>query len=92
MSDNLNIDLDEQLKAIRAHKAGRKGLRVHKLEKPSPPAQIRQRLGLTQDAFAALLGVSVKTLRNWEQGQRTPRGPAVALLRIIDRHPEVLFN
>jgi len=92
MSHDIDIKLEQQLKAIQSHKMGRKSLRAFKIENSASPAEIRQRLQLTQDAFAALLGVSVKTLRNWEQGQRVPRGPALALLRIIDRHPDVLFN
>lgn len=49
---------------------------------------IRSRTGLSQPAFARRLRVSVETLRNWEQGKRHPRGPARALLRIIDKAPE----
>ena len=45
---------------------------------------------MTQVAFANALGFSVHTLRNWEQGRRTPEGPALALLRIAARHPRVL--
>jgi putative transcriptional regulator len=45
---------------------------------------------LTQRAFADALGISVHTLRNWEQGRRSPEGPALALLRIAARHPRVL--
>jgi DNA-binding transcriptional regulator YiaG len=45
---------------------------------------------LTQRAFADALGISVHTLRNWEQGRRRPEGPALALLRIAARHPRVL--
>ncbi len=91
-SDLLGIDLQEELTAIRAHKAGNKKLKTRKFKAPSSPDVIRHRLGLTQDAFAGLLGVSVQTLRNWEQGTREPRGPALALLRIVEKNPEVLFN
>jgi putative transcriptional regulator len=49
---------------------------------------IRARTGLSQPAFAERLRVSVETLRNWEQNKRQPRGPARALLRIIDKAPE----
>ena len=51
---------------------------------------LRRFAGLTQEAFANALGISVHTLRNWEQGRRSPDGPALALLRIAARHPRVL--
>ena len=47
---------------------------------------------LTQQRFADALGISVHTLRNWEQGRRSPEGPALALLRIAARHPRVLHE
>jgi len=53
-------------------------------------ALLRRFLGMTQLAFSQALGISVHTLRNWEQGRRTPEGPALALLRIAARHPRVL--
>jgi len=53
-------------------------------------ALLRRFLGMTQVAFSQALGISVHTLRNWEQGRRTPEGPALALLRIAARHPRVL--
>lgn len=51
---------------------------------------LRRFAGLTQEEFAAALSISVHTLRNWEQGRRSPDGPALALLRIAARHPRVL--
>ena len=51
---------------------------------------LRRFVGLTQEQFAVALGISVHTLRNWEQGRRTPEGPALALLRIAARHPRIL--
>ena len=51
---------------------------------------IRERLGLSQEAFARVLDVPVATLRNWEYGRRTPRGPARQLLRVAAVAPEVL--
>ena len=51
---------------------------------------LRRFVGLTQQQFAETLGISVHTLRNWEQGRRNPVGPALALLRIAARHPRVL--
>ena len=61
----------------------------------SNPAQIvrevRARCGLTQAAFAESIEVPLETVRNWEQGKRSPRGPARALLKLIDRAPETAF-
>lgn len=54
--------------------------------------RVRQKVGLSQKAFALRIGVPVDTVRNWEQGKRLPRGPARALLRIIDRAPEFALN
>jgi putative transcriptional regulator len=51
---------------------------------------LRRFTGLTQEEFARALAISVHTLRNWEQGRRTPEGPALALLRVAARHPRVL--
>ena len=51
---------------------------------------LRRFVGLTQQQFAEALGISIHTLRNWEQGRRHPEGPALALLRIAARHPRVL--
>jgi putative transcriptional regulator len=58
----------------------------------SDPRAIRARLELTQEEFAAALCISVKTLRNWEQGRREPSGPAMRLLQIAAKHPEVLLE
>jgi putative transcriptional regulator len=59
-------------------------------EVPLPPVKaIRERLGLSQEQFANLLGVSERTLQEWEQGRRKPSGAAVTLLRIADQMPEV---
>src|ERR1700732_3324158 len=52
---------------------------------------VRGRTGLTQTAFAAQIGVPVETVRNWEQGKRSARGPARALLRVIEQAPEAAF-
>ena len=58
-------------------------------EFPEPEAKlIREKIGLSQNQFAILIGVSKRTLENWEQGRRHPTGPAKALLRILDVDPE----
>ena len=52
---------------------------------------VRARTRLTQAEFAARIGVPIETVRNWEQGKRSPRGPARALLKVIERAPDVAF-
>ncbi len=61
--------------------------RSYKFEEPEVKA-IREKVGLSQTRFAGLIGVSKRTLENWEQGRRHPTGPARALLRLLDRDPE----
>ena len=53
---------------------------------------IREKYELSQSQFALLLGISVKTLRNWEQGRRTPEGPARVLLQIAAKHPDAVWD
>jgi putative transcriptional regulator len=57
---------------------------------PADIKQIRQRLRKTQSEFAMMIGVSVSTLQNWEQGRRHPEGPARALLKIAAENPEAV--
>jgi putative transcriptional regulator len=52
---------------------------------------VRARTKLTQAQFAARIDVPIETVRNWEQGKRSPRGPARALLKVIDKAPDVAF-
>ena len=53
---------------------------------------VRAKLGVSQAEFALMIGVSVATLRNWEQGRRTPDGPALALLRVAARNPKAVVQ
>jgi putative transcriptional regulator len=53
-------------------------------------AAIRRKTGLSQPAFASRIGVPVATLRNWEQGHRSPQGPARVLLALLDRNPKIV--
>jgi len=54
--------------------------------------KIREQYDLSQDKFASLMGISVATLRNWEQGRRKPEGPARVLLRVASKHPDAILD
>lgn len=68
----------------------RKRLMLGQFESGADISALRRFVGLTQTQFAQAMGISVHTLRNWEQGRRRPDGPAVALLRIAARHPRII--
>ena len=68
----------------------RKRLMLGQFESGEDISSLRRFVGLTQTQFALAMGISVHTLRNWEQGRRHPEGPAVALLRIAARHPRII--
>lgn len=57
---------------------------------PMDVKAIRRRLGKSQSEFARMIGVSVSTLQNWEQGRRRPEGPACALLKVAAKNPEAV--
>ena len=59
---------------------------------PADVKNIRKKLGMSQPEFALMIGVSVATLRNWEQGRRTPEGPAMALLKVAAENPEAVAS
>lgn len=88
---DIGNEILEGIREIQQHNRGKAKvkLRSTELTLPSPPQVIRLRLNLSQSAFAGLMGVSVRTLQDWEQGRREPQGPAVALLRIAEQHPDV---
>jgi putative transcriptional regulator len=58
--------------------------------RPADVKAVRAKLGTSQTEFALMIGVSVATLRNWEQGRRTPDGPALALLRVAAQNPKAV--
>jgi putative transcriptional regulator len=60
--------------------------------RPANVRAVRAKLGTSQAEFALMIGVSVATLRNWEQGRRTPDGPALALLRVAARNPKAVIE
>mgnify|MGYP005840783123 CR=1 FL=1 len=55
-------------------------------------AAIREKYDMTQQEFSSLLGISVGTLRNWEQGRRKPQGPAKVLLKIAEKRPKAILD
>jgi len=59
--------------------------------RPADVKAVRTKLRKSQTEFALLIGVSVGTLRNWEQGRRVPEGPALALLRVAARNPRAVI-
>lgn len=86
---DIGQEILEGIQEIKAYKKGEKTLRSRTLKEPASPQVIRTRLKLSQSAFAGLMGVSLRTVQDWEQGRRKPSGPAVALLRIAEQQPEI---
>ena len=90
-------ELFEQLKqslheAVLIKRGVIKPSRVFKIDRKNDVVKVRGKLGLSQSKFAAVLGISADTLQNWEQGRRSPAGPAKVLLKIAAKHPEVLLE
>lgn len=80
----------ELLQSIRDVKAG--NVDQVNVVKITPAAEARQRLGMSQSQFAALLGVSVRTFQDWEQGRREPSGAAKTLLRVAALRPDAVHE
>ena len=92
MNDQLFQQLVSSLHEGGAILRGRKKAARQKTLKWPDAAAVREKLGLTQSQFAAMIGISIRTLQNWEQGHRRPEGTARALLRIAERHPEAVLE
>lgn len=80
----------ELLQSVREYKAGKFARKTEVT--PTDALQARARMALSQSQFAKLLGVSVRTLQEWEQGRKKPTGAAQTLLRVAVRTPEALLN
>jgi putative transcriptional regulator len=87
MNDREELTREELSRALT--RAQRKRIIAGKLE-PGDVAALRRFICLTQEQFAEALGISVHTLRNWEQDRVNPDGPGLALLRIAARHPRIV--
>jgi len=97
MRQDLFDQLVESVKEMKGIQAGRKAARVTRAEalvSGSTPdvAALRAHFNLSQSKFAALLGISIDTLQNWEQRRRQPEGPAKVLLRVAAAHPAALLS
>ena len=89
---NIGLEILEGIQEIKAYKIGEVDLRTRVLIEPSTPKEIRAKLRLSQAAFAGLMGVSLRTVQDWEQGRRKPSGPAKSLLRIAEQHPKIFVQ
>ncbi len=90
MTDSIDRIMQGLQEAV-AHARGADvpGLVLH-ISQTVDVAKVRRRTGLSQAAFSRRIGVSAATLRNWEQGRRSPEGPARVLLALLDRNPRIV--
>jgi putative transcriptional regulator len=89
---NIGQEILDGIREIKQYKADEVELRTRKLHQSSPAQEVRAQLELSQSAFAGLMGVSLRTVQDWEQGRRTPSGAARTLLRIAEQRPEVFLE
>jgi putative transcriptional regulator len=85
--EQFQADLLTSVRQMKVRKAARSTA-----VEPTVASLARAKVGLSQSAFAALLGVSARTLQDWEQGRRMPTGAAQTLLRVVAQHPEALLD
>ena len=88
MPSEMEVFKQDLLKSIKEMRRGQ-AVRVTRVKVPEA-AEARSRVGMSQQEFARLLGVSARTLQDWGQGRRKPTGAAKTLLRVAFSHPEVL--
>ena len=89
---DIGQEILDGIREIKAFKADQVSLRTHALKETASPQVIRAKLKLSRSAFAGLMGVSLRTVQDWEQGRRKSSGPAEALLRIAEQKPEVFLE
>jgi putative transcriptional regulator len=86
-SRNIGTEILEAIQDIKGGKGKRKSI-----DGFDDVRRVRDELHLSQLAFSSLMGISVRTLQEWEQGRRKPRGSAISLLRIAHKHPEAFID
>ncbi len=86
-SRNIGREILEAIQDIKEGKGKRKSI-----DGFDDVRRVRDELHLSQLAFSSLMGISVRTLQEWEQGRRKPRGSAISLLRIAHKHPEAFID
>ncbi len=86
--EEISAGLDDAIKHAKGQKSK---VVIHKPETINVQA-IRKKTGMSQQRFCATFGISLGTLRHWEQGLRSPRGPARVLLKVVDRDPEAVIR
>ena len=93
MKKELFDELLQSVKEAAAIERGKaKPSRRFEVKTANDVVRVRNKLGLSQNKFARLLGISEDTLQNWEQGRRRPAGPAKVLLKVAARHPEIILE
>ena len=86
--DSIKQGLDEALDFSKGKKS--KAV-VHEIS-PVDVKNIRDKVGMSQNEFASSFGISVSTLRHWERGDRSPRGPALVLLNVVAKEPDAVLK
>ena len=89
----LGKSLERAMRQVLAHVRGEITLESRVIEVSRPEVKaIRQQYSLSQQDFARLFGISVRTLQQWEQGSRLPQGPAKVLLNVIEKNPKAVWD
>jgi putative transcriptional regulator len=92
MSEKRQELMESMARVLREARARRMAARTIHVISPYEIQSARKRLGLSQEQFAEVFGVSASTLRKWEQGQHAPSGAATALLKVIALEPDVVLR
>lgn len=86
--ESIKRGLDEALEFSK----GKKGKAVVHKFSPVDVKNVRANVGMSQSEFASAFGISVSTLRHWERGDRTPQGPALVLLNVVEKEPKAVLK